>query len=73
MWLLSCKTLVFPTHQILKVIKKESVPAIYQPLRNSIPIKDLKRHHVSFRAIYFMKFNAKIVFKKASLSFRHST
>lgn len=61
---------VFPTHQILKVIKKESVPAIYQPLRNSIPIKDLKRHHVSFRAIYFMKFNANIIFKKRLFKFQ---
>ena len=41
-----CSKLMFHwTHQILKVIAKESIPAVNHPLGNSRPIEDLKQHH----------------------------
>lgn len=44
-------TLFHLTHQILKVITKESIPAIYHALGNSRPIKDLQKK-TSYRVIH---------------------
>lgn len=55
------------THQILKVITKESIPAIYHPLGNSLSIKDLKRHHTEVFILFYSKLNSPLCVRYSSV------